>query len=119
MEKGQGVKCGREAWEGGGDGESQGFPSLSPALSSQGHGGPGVAVRAWGRPLDRIQSPGGPAFHRPTPGCSGFIRLCRAGPHHRSSLALSPSPSRPRGGHDTPNVTSERHPEERREEEGG
>lgn len=37
MEKGQGVKCaGREAWEGGGDKESQGFPSPGPALSSQG-----------------------------------------------------------------------------------
>lgn len=84
MEKGQGVKCGREAWEGGGDGESQGFPSPSPALSSQGHGGPGVAVRAWGRPPDRIQSPGGPAFHRPTrvaqdsSGCAGPVPTTEA-----------------------------------------
>lgn len=63
-----------------------------------------------------FRAPRAPAHHRPTPDCSGLARLGRASYHHPGALALSPSPSRSRGGHHAPNVTSERHLEERREE---
>lgn len=110
-----GVVSGRKGWKGGGDEEPQEPHPQSryprPAPCSQGRGGPHNEAGAWGARLPGSTAPGVPASHQSPPGCSGLTGLGRAGLHPSGALALSPSPSRPRGGHHAPNVTRRRHPE--------
>lgn len=89
-------------------------PVARPLLS-----GPAARPESGDPRLTASQTPVAPESRRPTPSCSGLARPGRASPRHPGLLALSPSPSRPRGGHHTHYVTNKRHRGGSREEGKG